>query len=168
MKNNLPTYWIVKRDLTNPNWRKVIEYLNETYNQDWGWTNNWYYWYDWNKSNNWTNYFYDITYFENNPTLLTIEQFMEAIKEEETFAPLEQVAVSNTGIKNAIENLKTDKYKYYYIWKKRDWKYVTEDDYWDVWIFIYIAKIPKEEKLERKIEATDSEWEEIKNILKLN
>lgn len=86
---------------------------------------------------------------------------------EEAFTPWEQVAVSNDSIKKAIQDLLADRYKEYYIWKTKKWEYVTELDVWDIKTRKYIAKIPKEEKKERKIECTDKKWEEIKNILKL-
>jgi len=76
--NSLPKYWVVKSDTTNSNWRKVIEYLNKTYNRDWtGEKHNSYYGYDGGYCFGGTNNYYDLYSFKNTPVVLTIEEFVE-------------------------------------------------------------------------------------------
>ena len=77
--NWLPKYYVIKKDTSNPLWIKYIDYVNKTY---WfGIGNRFeYYWYDW--SSIWKNgfYCYDIIdEFENNPTLITLEQWWTVI-----------------------------------------------------------------------------------------
>ena len=98
-------------------------------------------------------------------TLLT-DWFKEhKIQEEEIFESWEQVAVSQTSKEDAIKELETDRVKYFYVWKNRDWKYIIEIGTWNNHYsdFKYIAKIPQIKK--RKIKCTDDQFEEIKKIL---
>jgi hypothetical protein len=84
MKNRLPQYWVVKCDTTNPNWKKVINYLHETHGEKWGGgCDGSYYGYDGSASYRGTNTFKDLSRFSNNPTLLTIEQFIELTSKKE-------------------------------------------------------------------------------------
>ena len=77
-KNSLPKYWVVQCNTSNPNWRKVIDYLKNVHGKRWeGVCETAYYGYDGGKGWYGTNTFNYISLFENNPTLLTIEQFVE-------------------------------------------------------------------------------------------
>lgn len=77
--NTLPKYWVVKAE-SNPDWKKVIDYLNNVHGEKWsGDCEGNYYGYDGNPNWKGTNTFYDIKYFKNNPTILTIEEFIEMI-----------------------------------------------------------------------------------------
>jgi hypothetical protein len=82
----LPKYWVVKCDITNSDWKKVIDYLNEKYHQDWdGDCNNHYYGFDGNSSHNGTDTWIALSNFDGNPTVLTIEQFVKLTnKKQET------------------------------------------------------------------------------------
>ena len=76
--NSLPKYWVVQCNTSNPNWRKVIDYLKNVHGKRWeGVCETAYYGYDGGKGWYGTNTFNYISLFENNPTLLTIEQFVE-------------------------------------------------------------------------------------------
>lgn len=81
MKNNkLPPFWCVKRDKNNPDWQKVIDYLNIIYGSKYYTGDADYYVYYGYDNNNYlkgTNNNENVSCFENNPTLLTIEQFVE-------------------------------------------------------------------------------------------
>jgi hypothetical protein len=78
MKNRLPQYWVVQCDTTNPNWMKVIDYLYETHGERWnGHSHGAYYGYDDGDEYRGTNTYSDLLQFENNPIVLTIEQFVE-------------------------------------------------------------------------------------------
>jgi len=80
----LPKYWVVKRDSNNPDWRKVIDYLN---NINSGWNGEYviYYGFDGSPGHGGTNGWNHIESFANNPTLLTIEQFVKLTsKKQET------------------------------------------------------------------------------------
>ena len=76
MKNRLPEYWAVKRDKSNPNWKKVINYLNQISGYEWEGDAYAYYGIEKNIAPG-VNCYDTFSYFKGNPTLLTIEQFME-------------------------------------------------------------------------------------------
>jgi hypothetical protein len=76
MKNVLPQYWVVKRDETNPNWKKVISYLNEQSGYEWNGDGFNYYGTEANDKEG-VNCYDTFSYFKGNPTLLTIEEFMK-------------------------------------------------------------------------------------------
>ena len=83
--NELPKYWVVKCDTSHPDWMKVIDYLNTIYPYG-SWTGNGlnYYGYDGNKSRGYggTSSLKEISSFENNPTVLTIDEFVKLISKE--------------------------------------------------------------------------------------
>lgn len=73
--NNLPPYFVIKRDETNPLWKKYIDWLNDKYDGNLNATNeNAYYGFDgdWNCE-------YGIKYFNNYPTLITLEYWNECV-----------------------------------------------------------------------------------------
>jgi hypothetical protein len=76
MKNRLPEYWAVKRDKSNPNWKKVINYLNQISGYEWEGDAYAYYGIEKNIAPG-VNCYDTFSYFKGNPTLLTIEEFME-------------------------------------------------------------------------------------------
>jgi hypothetical protein len=76
MKNKLPEYWVVERDETNPDWKKVIEYLNKKGARSWIGDAFNYYGFDGNELSG-VNCWDKLSHFKGNPTLLTIEQFMK-------------------------------------------------------------------------------------------
>ena len=77
ISTGLPQYWVVKCDTSHPDWRKVIDYLNKTYNRHWlGNNHDEYYGFDGNIMHNGTNCGSNLLDFENNPTVLTIEEFV--------------------------------------------------------------------------------------------
>ena len=93
----LPQYWVVKCDTTNPDWKKVINYLNENYHQCWdGDCDNHYYGFDGNSSHNGTDTWITLSNFHGNPYILTIEQFIELTtqkqetKKEETMVTIKR------------------------------------------------------------------------------
>ena len=92
--NNLPKYWVIKRDETNPNWKKVIEYLNTTYGCKYKGGTATYYGYDGTAT-----YYVNISDFRNNPTLLPIDEFI-AMTEGEQFARGEEVDVRDSDIED--------------------------------------------------------------------
>ena len=76
----LPKYFIVKRDASNPLWKKYIDWLNKTYGSDWtGNTLEYYYGYDGSRGYGGTDVWPDISRFKNNPTILTLEQWDEIV-----------------------------------------------------------------------------------------
>jgi hypothetical protein len=76
MKNRLPEYWAVKRDKSNPNWKKVINYLNQISGYEWEGDAYAYYGIEKNIAPG-VNCWDKLSHFNGNPTLLTIEQFMK-------------------------------------------------------------------------------------------
>lgn len=97
-QNNLPKYWVVKADQSNPDWRKVIGYLNKTYNLSWAGERNAYYRYDGsNYTSNGTDINYHISDFKNNPTLLTIKEFVEMTDAPEYVECIKEVYHTNYG-----------------------------------------------------------------------
>ena len=78
MEKKLPKYFVIKKDETNPLWKKYITWLNKTYNTYWGSLFE-YYGFDGSKCCGGTNAVDNIKYFENNPTLLTLEQWDEIV-----------------------------------------------------------------------------------------
>jgi len=81
MKNNLPKYWIIKNDGSQLFQDTVIKYLNAMHKWD-STVDTFYYWFDWNKNFNWTNYYSNINEFQNNPIVLTINQFIKMTTKE--------------------------------------------------------------------------------------
>lgn len=76
----LPKYFIVKRDASNPLWQKYIDWLNKTYGSNWvGDTPDSYYGYDGNEDFGGTEIWPIPNRFENNPTVLTLEQWDEIV-----------------------------------------------------------------------------------------
>jgi hypothetical protein len=76
MKNRLPEYWAVKRDKSNPNWKKVINYLNQISGYEWEGDAYAYYGIEKNIAPG-VNCWDKLSHFKGNPTLLTIEEFMK-------------------------------------------------------------------------------------------
>jgi hypothetical protein len=76
MKNRLPEYWAVERDKSNPNWKKVINYLNQISGYEWKGDAYTYYGIEKNIAPG-VNCYDTFSYFKGEPTLLTIEEFME-------------------------------------------------------------------------------------------
>jgi hypothetical protein len=81
MKNALPQYWVVKRDNTNPNWKKVIEYLNKQSGYEWEGKAYDYYGIERNGMMGNVNCYDTLSYFKGEPTLLTIEEFMKLLNQ---------------------------------------------------------------------------------------
>jgi len=77
----LPNFWIIKNDWSQLFKDTVIKYLNEICDE-WIWELQWYYWYDWNDQFKWTGFSYSISIFENSPTLLTLNEFIQMTTEE--------------------------------------------------------------------------------------
>ena len=80
MKNRLPQYWAVKCDGSQKFRDTVIKYLNETYNCSWNGIQNGFYGYDGCNEHGGTNGWDEIESFQNNPVLLTIDEFVELSK----------------------------------------------------------------------------------------
>jgi hypothetical protein len=76
MKNRLPEYWVVKQNKSNPDWKKVIDYLNQISGYEWEGDAFKYYGIEKNIAPG-VNCYDKLSLFKGNPTLLTIEQFME-------------------------------------------------------------------------------------------
>jgi hypothetical protein len=90
MKNKLPKYWVVKRDLSNPDWKKVIDYLNQLSGYDWGGKSFIYYGTEYSSGIG-VNCFDELSHFNSNPILLTIEEFMELRNQKsETMVKIER------------------------------------------------------------------------------
>lgn len=76
----LPKYYVIKRDLDNPLWKKYISWINELNdNQNFLWSVRAYYWFDWSYWANWFSCENNIEDFLNNPTLITLEEWNECI-----------------------------------------------------------------------------------------
>ena len=70
---NLPKYFVIKK-CDNPLWSKYINWLNKTYDEKCAGNLLWYYGFD-----GMMNYYSDLYYFRNEPTLLTLEQWDECV-----------------------------------------------------------------------------------------
>ena len=84
-ENQLPKYFVVKRDEANPLWEKYIQWLNTTYKVDWGPYNFLYWGYDGNSNRygNGTRVGYSIEDFHNFPTLLTLDEWDAIVNPKE-------------------------------------------------------------------------------------
>jgi hypothetical protein len=72
----LPKYWVVQCDTKHPDWMKVVDYMN-TLSGGWTGKNNGdYYGFDGNRDHKGTNVWVNLRQFINNPTVLTIEEFV--------------------------------------------------------------------------------------------
>jgi hypothetical protein len=76
----LPKYFVIKQ-CNRPLWNDYIEWLNKTYNVNYsGDSSSSYYGYDGNETNNGTGYHIDISYFKNNPEIITLDYWNKCIK----------------------------------------------------------------------------------------
>jgi hypothetical protein len=98
--NELPKYWVVKCDTSHSDWMKVIDYLNTIYPNGWTGSGSNYYGYDGSKSYLGTNCWDKISSFENNPTLLTIEEFVELTSKEKIMKKITITREQLEGIYN--------------------------------------------------------------------
>ena len=83
--NKLPKYWVVKNDGSKKYFDIVLKYINKKYNRRWCGSFFFYYGFDGNAKYNGTNAYHDIESFINNPTLLTLDEFIELSKEVDEF-----------------------------------------------------------------------------------
>ena len=105
------------------------------------------------------------------------EDDIELVELEEEFKVWEEVYVSDESIEDAITSKQKRIYLYSLPWNA-EMKYICvdigdEEDFinwkdYSIETWRYITKITKEEIKSRTIDCTDSKWEEIKDILKLN
>ena len=158
MKNNLPKYWIIKNDGSQLFQDTVIRYLNTKYETKWSGHVLVYYWFDWNQYKNWTNLWHNISQFENNPTLLTINEFIEMTTEEFTKWELVEVrdcSTSNWQIKIFITEIKGSNYPFVCVNDYHNEEFKTNKKfncgYWK-----FCRKI--ETKKERTVMMTDEEY----------
>ena len=81
MEKKLPAYFVIKRDSDNPLWGKYIKWLNKIYGINWvGDAISYiYYGYDGTGPFGGTNCWSSLEEFENNPTLLTLEEWDEIV-----------------------------------------------------------------------------------------
>jgi hypothetical protein len=107
MENKLPKYYAVKNDGTE-DFKRFLTWLNKKYNQFWKGTAFKYYGYDGNEMFNGTDYWDDISQFQNNPVIFeTAKEFMDLVDAEEqpkskepiSFPSPEQWAKDNGYIK---------------------------------------------------------------------
>lgn len=82
--NNLPKYWIVKNDDSQLFKNTVIKYLH-LIGGSWTGDLNWYYGFDGSSNYKGTNTYFYPDNFQNNPTILSIEEFITLSKEIEEF-----------------------------------------------------------------------------------
>jgi hypothetical protein len=75
---NLPKYFVIKQNITNPLWNEYISWLNNTYDQNWsGDSKGAYYGYDGGMTHNGT--VFSQHHFFNTPTIITLEEWHEVI-----------------------------------------------------------------------------------------
>lgn len=77
--NTLPEYFVIEKDENNPLWGKYIDWLNKKYSTNWSGNLYKFYGYDGRKTISGTNGEQYISHFENNPTLITLEQWNECV-----------------------------------------------------------------------------------------
>ena len=71
-----PKYWAVERDKSNPLYQKCVNYIADKSDVDVSWHIWKYLWFDWDdEAYNWYNWWDNIETFENNPTLITLEEW---------------------------------------------------------------------------------------------
>lgn len=80
----LPKYWVVKRDIDNPNWKKVIEYLNKQSGYKWRGDAFNYYGIELSSRVSGVNFYNSIKLFNGDPTLLTIDEFLQLTSSKKT------------------------------------------------------------------------------------
>lgn len=71
----LPKYYVIQRDTNNPLWWEYIKWINIKIGEDLTWDLYMYYWYDWTHLSNWFNCSNYLDVFENNPKLITLEEW---------------------------------------------------------------------------------------------
>jgi len=95
-QNNLPKYWAVK-NTHNDDFKVVVDYLNSIMNTTfWVGKTYTYYGYDGSSGQRGTDGWDILQAFQNNPTLLTLEEFKKAIGIEEEFILPEKWCVKET------------------------------------------------------------------------
>ena len=79
---NLPKYWVVEKTEENQELfiKTVIPYLLNTYGESWSGIAYKFYGFDGNRQYNGTNCFNKLEDFENNPVLLTLDEFINLTK----------------------------------------------------------------------------------------
>ncbi len=89
--NNLEYYWIVRKNVGNPDYQKILDYLNKKYNQTWQGILFDYYGYDGDahSEHNGTNGFDYTSSFKNDPELLTTNEFIELLNKSKMKFPIE-------------------------------------------------------------------------------
>jgi hypothetical protein len=102
----LPQYWVVQCDIYDSGFKQVIDYLNEQYGTSWSGVNHGdYYGFDGNRDHNGTETWSSLSQFENNPTVLTIDEFIELTNKKEN---MNKVNKSDLG---KIHNVACDTWK---------------------------------------------------------
>ena len=94
--NRLPKYWVVENDLTPKYKDIVIGYLNKECDVNYVGGSTRYYGYDGNEAGNGTNCDNLLKQFKNNPTLLTLDEFIELSKPIDEFILPEKWWVQST------------------------------------------------------------------------
>lgn len=145
----MPKYFAIKQ-CDSPLWSKYILWLNEKYNLDWIWNvYNSYYWYDGNDGNGfwkWANCSDDISEFENNPTILTLEEWDEIVNWVEEKVEYEignEYEFSNDGKEWFVRSF------YWYQWMNNN----TMSS-----IYKHIRPIKSNPEVDKAIELLEKEW----------
>ena len=75
----LPLYFVIEQDKKNPLWEKYIAWLNKKY--DSSWEGDWYTYYGRHNitGHDVTNAYDSIDSFDNNPTIITLEEWDECV-----------------------------------------------------------------------------------------
>lgn len=90
-RKKLPKYWVVKNDGSQLYKDTVIEYLNKMHKGKWGGNLN-YYGFDGSSSYGGTDGWKNIRQFKNNPTLLTLKEFINLTQNKENMATAKKAA----------------------------------------------------------------------------
>ena len=112
VKNNLPKYWVVKllEKEVELFQETVCAYMNEVYDKRWVGANiNYFYGYDGNSNRNGTDTWRLLGSFKNNPTVLTLQEFIELSK------PVEKIEMYS------IEEVKTNPKIIVYLDSEGEW-----------------------------------------------
>lgn len=83
----LPKYFVIEKDLSNPLWKKYIQWLKDTYDASWGGKMYAFYGYEGSSIYTKTNCFHKLEHFRNNPVLITLKEWDDIVNPKEFVLP---------------------------------------------------------------------------------
>ena len=137
----LPKYFVIKRNANNPLWDKYINWLNETYNQEWIGCCDFFYGFVGCSKYNGIDCREVLSGFVNTPTVLTLEEWDSIINKQENNNNMERKIRGAFCIKDFPNNRFGVHSKEYmgvdFIYNSESWKDYNPTKYPEYWKIVY-------------------------------